>query len=233
MDGEKLEERIADSVERATSDPAQKTDQTQNTEVNEGASPETQPQAKENNWTTSLPKEYREEAAKYGSFKELLDATLGKEKPGERQLEHEDKPEKENWDTYLESLGDGKTDPTLLILKESGVDVESARKVMQGVKSHNDNLVTEAKNNLGANMKVIWGKDYETRSAAMDRGINAIGDRKLIKEMFESGQMLNPYTLNLISLLGMNTTEAAPAAGQTPIAPKAKVDQNNPYGFSQ
>ena len=229
MDGDKLEDIIDSTIASEAELDAQKTD---NPNVENGTSGATEPQKENGGWFTSLPKEFRDDARNYGSMKEYLTALNKKDgQPSENA-----KPAEDEWDGFLEGIESGVGEanaPIYSILRESGVSVEASKKVISGMEEQAKTAMENAKHNLTPSMRELWKDDYGKNMKAAQRGILALQkvDSDMVKMMKDTGLLWNPAVVNVVSILGRNTSEVAPPIGHTDTT--KTYDPSNPLGFGK
>ena len=133
----------------------------------------------------SIPKEYREEAAKFSSLKEYLAFLHGGS---------------ESWDSLMGD--DAMKDRTAMlnILKNGGVKAQKAKEFITMYNGYNDALNGEMKKNLDATMKELWGTAYESNKKYMEKGVEVWKNKEIINRFPDL--RYNPIVADLLCEIG-------------------------------
>lgn len=198
------------------------------TEKSEGTQ-ETVKTPEEKGWTTSLPKKFREEASKYENMESYLTAL--KEDKEKDESDNEDQTASE-WESIIEQAsGNGTFDSELYsTMKSLGVKAESAQKIMDKIGEINNRVLDDARKNLTANLRSIWGdENLKTNFEDAQKGYAAWAkeNRELAKQASRNALDFNPVFIDVFRTIGKSLRETTAGKG-SPINQEKKT--GNRYG---
>lgn len=193
-------------------------------------------------WLTSLPKELRSEVDtdKYSSLKEYIEALKGNQKEAPATKEQVE----EQWSKLFSDAREDSASPTevetirelLDDLKTSGVDADSARKMMTiygtTAKKLNDRKASDSDKAFADYIEKNWGDNSKRYFDDATRGLKVIADEnvEILKTARDQGLTKNPAFMEICRMLGTRTSESS-IARESRGGRKDDFDPRNPLQF--
>lgn len=215
----------------------------QNGEGSDGKDGMSQPgagdtQQSKGTWITTLPEDLRKgvEAEKYASLNEYV-------RDLQQRLNGSVRDEKaftEGWDRYLEEMkssGEMLPDSIQKVLKESGVDADTAKKLSKAVSEYGESVTRSASDAARKEMSDFisteWKGTFQENNEALKRGLTMFGKKhpELMRRANERGSIYTPEFVQLMVDYArydeaLNREHNSPEGNSTP-----KEDPDNPFGL--
>ena len=190
-------------------------------------------------WITSLPQDLREgvDASKYGSMADYLRDLKAR---AEGKDAHDEKAFTEGWDRYLEEMkssGEMLPDSIQKVLKESGVDADTAKKLSKAVSEYGESVTRSAseaaRKEMSDFISTEWKGTFQENNEALKRGLTMFGKKhpELMRRANERGSIYTPEFVQLMVDYArydeaLNREHNSPEGNSTP-----KEDPDNPFGL--
>lgn len=209
----------------------------------EGKGGESQPgagttQQSKGTWISVLPEDLRKgvEAEKYANLNEYVRDLQAKANGSVR----DEQAFTEGWDRYVEEMkssGMGIPEGIQGVLKESGVDADTAKKLMKAFAEHGSAELERSRNAAKEEMKGFldteWKGAFEQNNEILKKGIRLFGTNhpELMRKASERGSMYTPEFVQLLVDYARMSQAANKEASAPEGTPASASDSGNRFGL--
>ena len=209
-------------------------------ESQQGTASATGEQASKRSWVTSLPQDLRDgvDESKYGSMGDYIRDLKARADRSDR----DEKAFTDGWDSFSEemrnkNLADALPESVTAVLKDSGVDAGTARKIYDALFQFGTEQMEKQKADSEAEMREFirtkWGAEFQKNNEAVKRGLRYFG-KDHPELMLKAEQRKSIYTPEFAQLLADYSRLRDRMQGES-IAPEGnpakKENDDNPYGL--
>ena len=189
-------------------------------------------------WITALPEDLRKgvDAEKYANINEYVRDL----QPRVNGIVRDEQAFTEGWDSYLEEMktsGEMLPESIQKVLKESGVDAETARKLSKAVGEYSASAMQGARDAARREMSEFlsteWKGVFQKNNETLKEGLKIFGRKhpELMKKANERGSIYTPEFVQLMVDYAqlekaINKEQHSPEG-----TPEPQEDASNPYGL--